>query len=115
MAGFYEPLVTNNEPLYYAHHKLGGTERFQSGLSATKAGCLLLRPHDFQPVWDCFRKIPLRKNPEGLFYLDLYDANEKMGVQHFKVSVHGRPSNRSYTGRAEPLRFNQYRLGLSGK
>lgn len=36
-----------------------------------------MRPHDFQSVWYGFREIPLRKNPEGLFHLDLYDADEK--------------------------------------
>ena len=87
MAGFYEPLVTNNEPLYSNHHKPGSAERFQSGLSLVKAGRLLLRPHDFQSVWYGFREIPLRKNPEGLFHLDLYDANEKMGVQYFQLPI----------------------------
>ena len=85
------------------------------GLSLVEAGRLLLRPHDFQSVWYGFREIPLRKNPEGLFHLDLYDANEKMGVQYFQLPTDRETSNRPYTGREEPLRFNQYRPGLFGK
>ena len=86
-----------------AHHQLGSAERFQSGLSLVEASCLLLRTHDFQSVWDSLCEISLRKNPEGLFHLDLHDANEKMGVQYFKVSAHGRPFNGSYTGRTKSL------------
>ena len=93
----------------------GSAERFQSGLSLVKEGRLLLRPHDFQSVRHGFCEIPLRKNPEGLFHLDLYNANEKMGVQYFQLPTDRETSNRPYTGRAEPLRFNQYRLGLSRK
>ena len=54
MAGFYEPQATNNEPLYYAHYQPGSAKRFQSGLPIVEAGCLLLRPHDFQSVRDGF-------------------------------------------------------------
>ena len=39
----------------------------------------------------------------------------KMGVQYFQLPTDRETSNRPYTGREEPLRFNQYRPGLFGK
>lgn len=68
MAGFYEPLVTNNEPLYYVHINLEAQNDFNPGypllkravyycgrMISSQYGTVFVKSHyeKIQKIWEC--------------------------------------------------------------